>query len=569
MIDSKHLKNNIPSSKLLEVPQEFGWGLSGFRSIPDSGLIDTDVIVNKFKCSDVRISLSTGDTSNIVYVDVHKNDISIFDTQVSIDISGSTSVSATTPFIFSLNANTITFEQYDEVKFYVSGATDCTGLKVKLIGDRIINYDEDTQAFIDVVTTLSEVQKDAINDLVVGLKANNTWDKHIAIYPMIGGTAETHKYNLKDPRDLDAAFRLTFSGTVTHDSLGSQGDGTTGYADTHWSPSGSPVTDNVSMTYYTGTLSTGNRTDMGTSNGGLRLLLEVWWASDKLQFDAYANNASRVTIARGSDTLGYYQGSRENSTLNSVYLNGSLVSSATGENINNPPSNTLYIFAVNTGTPSSYSDRQSRFNTFGLGLTTTEITNDFNVIQTYQTALGREVLDIVRRINMGGVSFLSNDDNIDWQSNSVAGSTSGTDYTINTGNVFNATSITWIRHPSIPTQLTDGDFQTIFDSERWDGSAAPEMLLTMTNFTSGTYSVRLYVGENASPPRPIGFRNYDVIINGVEVATTFDTIEEFGDTRIAGMIQFDNIVVTDTITVEWIHGVENPNVNGIEVIKNW
>ena len=29
-----------------------------------------------------------------------------------------------------------------------------------------------------------------------------------AIYPFVGGTATTHKFNLKDPADINAAFRL-------------------------------------------------------------------------------------------------------------------------------------------------------------------------------------------------------------------------------------------------------------------------------------------------------------------------------------------------------------------------
>jgi hypothetical protein len=34
------------------------------------------------------------------------------------------------------------------------------------------------------------------------------WRKTHAIYPLLGGTASAHKFNLKDPRDLNAAYRL-------------------------------------------------------------------------------------------------------------------------------------------------------------------------------------------------------------------------------------------------------------------------------------------------------------------------------------------------------------------------
>ena len=52
-----------------------------------------------------------------------------------------------------------------------------------------------------------------------------------ALYPFVGGTATSHKFNLKDPRDLDAAFRLQFNGGWTHNSNGVTPNGTNGYAD--------------------------------------------------------------------------------------------------------------------------------------------------------------------------------------------------------------------------------------------------------------------------------------------------------------------------------------------------
>ena len=174
---------------------------------------------------------------------------------------------------------------------------------------------------------------------------------------------------------------------------------------------------------------------------------------------------------------------------------------------------------------------------------------------------------IVRRINTGGTAITATDGEINWQANSVPGATSGTDYTMNTSNVFNGTAVTWTRHASIPASIPDNDFQALFDSERWDAVQVPEMLLTMTNFTAGNYTVRLYIGEASSPPRSIGFRNYDVKINGVQVATDLDAVEEFGAANVAGMVQFDDITVTDTITIEWIHSIENPQINGIEIIK--
>jgi len=138
MIDSVHIEPKIPSSKLPEIPQEFAWGLSDDLSTPTIGLTEVDRIVGNFECSEVRLSLTSGDTSSIVSVDIHKNGVSIFITPPTINISDTTSVGATTPLLFTSSASTVFISDDTELKFYVSGATDCKGLKVKLIGNRII-----------------------------------------------------------------------------------------------------------------------------------------------------------------------------------------------------------------------------------------------------------------------------------------------------------------------------------------------------------------------------------------------------------------------------------------------
>jgi hypothetical protein len=80
--------------------------------------------------------------------------------------------------------------------------------------------DADAFAFVEAAGVTGETQQSAINNLVTGLKANSIWDKMIAIYPFIGGTAFSHKYNLKNPADTNSAYRILFSGGVIHSSKG-------------------------------------------------------------------------------------------------------------------------------------------------------------------------------------------------------------------------------------------------------------------------------------------------------------------------------------------------------------
>lgn len=96
------------------------------------------------------------------------------------------------------------------------------------------SYDSDAQAFFTAAGITDTTQKNAVNQLVLDLKSYSLWNKMNAIYPFVGGTATTHKYNLKDSRDLNAAYRLSFAGGWTHSSNGVTPNGVNGYADTYF-----------------------------------------------------------------------------------------------------------------------------------------------------------------------------------------------------------------------------------------------------------------------------------------------------------------------------------------------
>jgi hypothetical protein len=93
----------------------------------------------------------------------------------------------------------------------------------------IASFDADAQAFITAAGITDTTQQNAINTLVVGLKTDGLWTSMQAIYPFVGGTATTHKWNLRNT----ATNQLTFFGGFTHDSNGVMGNGTNSYATTN------------------------------------------------------------------------------------------------------------------------------------------------------------------------------------------------------------------------------------------------------------------------------------------------------------------------------------------------
>lgn len=252
------------------------------------------------------------------------------------------------------------------------------------------SFDSDAQSFMTSASITDSTQQAAVNYLVTDLKSNNLWSKMKAIYPMVGGTASTHKFNLKDPRDLDAAFRLVFNGGWTHSSTGALPNGSNAYANTYLSPNSQLSLNNASISYYSRT-SGFSTSIMGASNTlNDAILIAPRFAPGVLD-DYSAINCSTVQKSAAPNTLGLFTISRIASANYKGYQNGtqyfnSITSSSalTTQNI--------YIGARNmSGSADQYGNLQCAFATIGDGLSDTEATNLYTIIQNYQTILSRQV----------------------------------------------------------------------------------------------------------------------------------------------------------------------------------
>ena len=95
---------------------------------------------------------------------------------------------------------------------------------ISLMSPKGTSFDPDAQLFITNAAITDPTQQNAINGLVTSLKGYGVWTKMKALYPFVGGTASQHKFNLKNPLDTNAAYRLTFSGGWTHNSNGISGN---------------------------------------------------------------------------------------------------------------------------------------------------------------------------------------------------------------------------------------------------------------------------------------------------------------------------------------------------------
>jgi len=96
-------------------------------------------------------------------------------------------------------------------------------------------YETDAAAFFTRVTsaggTLTTTEQQAVNSLVIQMKADGIWSAMKAIYPMVGASAAACAQNLKS-----SSFTGTFTSGWTFASTGVTGNGTSAYFNTTFNP---------------------------------------------------------------------------------------------------------------------------------------------------------------------------------------------------------------------------------------------------------------------------------------------------------------------------------------------
>jgi hypothetical protein len=177
--------------------------------------------------------------------------------------------------------------------------------------------DPDAQAFITAAGITNPTQQGAINTLVIALKGYSIWTKFKAIYPVVGGTASQHKYNLKDPRDLDAAFRLTFATGWTHSATGMTPNGTSAYADTFCSILNNIGESSHAFGVYSRTNNTSGAQVYGAFNNSIKFVQNNLTAANFV-----SGNVTQIISYTANPTTGLIIGTRRSVTDFQAYRAG-------------------------------------------------------------------------------------------------------------------------------------------------------------------------------------------------------------------------------------------------------
>lgn len=255
--------------------------------------------------------------------------------------------------------------------------------------------DPDAAAFLSVTGITDPTIVSAINDLVLNIKGAGMWVNFDAIYPFVGGTASTCKYNLKDPQDTNAAYRITFNGSWTIDANGVKPSFTdnNNWADTHWSVTNSPYGSLNDHHHFYRYINEVNNVTCNYAGAGPSPYMIMGACS---QLEWFSGNAAISLGGTVSGTGGFSQAmSRTNSTTVDFYrkLDGGSWGLFNQNNtaVGTITSNTMMIGAVNFGGGSTNFAEEMRYAFLSLGqeLTSAEASNLDDIVTSFNTALGR------------------------------------------------------------------------------------------------------------------------------------------------------------------------------------
>jgi hypothetical protein len=199
--------------------------------------------------------------------------------------------------------------------------------------------------------------------------------------------ASQFKYNLVNPVDSDAAFRLVFNGGWTHSSNGATPNGTNGYADTKFIPTTNfNSLNDKCFGLYVGT-NTNNGVEMGALSGG--------YVGDQIvarntNLAASSNSNLDPSTSASTDSRGFWLSTRSSSLSGKYYKNSTSIITL-GASVSQY-NNSMFLGARRLTTSAEvFSDKRFQLALMGDGLTDTEAANLYTRVQAYQTALARQI----------------------------------------------------------------------------------------------------------------------------------------------------------------------------------
>lgn len=263
-------------------------------------------------------------------------------------------------------------------------------------------YSNEANTYLYSTQITGTTQVSAINTLINGLKANNLWAKMKAVYPFVtdktlqADMAAQMKFNLVNPQDSDAAFRLAFSGGWTYSTNGAQPNGTNGYADTKLVPNTDLTLNNSSFSVYSRTAIpplTNQSWGVTSSGSFLPIIGATIDTTTRINGFSYSYASPDVmNSATGLNFAAMFLLSRTSATSAKLFRNITQLASTSTQGQASQPTTTFTFGALrNSASFQDYNNFQYGFAHISNGLSDAEIIIFYQLVQQFQTDLSRQV----------------------------------------------------------------------------------------------------------------------------------------------------------------------------------
>jgi hypothetical protein len=165
----------------------------------------------------------------------------------------------------------------------------------------------------------------------------------------------------------------------------------------------------------------------------------------------------------------------------------------------------------------------------------------------------------VARVNAGGTAVAANDAGPDWAQDTANVPSS---YHNTNSNVVDYGSLSITRGANLPASTPTA----IFSTERWSPNDSPTMQWDFLATVGHHLTVRLYFSNDYGQTSQPGQRKFNVAIDGTTVLSNYDIVADVGNH--VGTMKSFNITSDGNVDIDFSHVLENPLINGIEIIDN-
>ncbi|HSS67658.1 MAG TPA: malectin domain-containing carbohydrate-binding protein [Nocardioidaceae bacterium] len=165
----------------------------------------------------------------------------------------------------------------------------------------------------------------------------------------------------------------------------------------------------------------------------------------------------------------------------------------------------------------------------------------------------------VARVNAAGPTLLANDNGPDWSADT--GDQPSSNHNSNS-NAADWGDLPISRGANLPSSTPTA----IFSTERWSPNDSPNMQWDFPAPVGDSLTVRLYFSNGYSGTSTPGQRVFDVALDGATVLDNYDIVADTGNQT--GTMKAFDITSDGNVDIDFSHVVENPLVNGIEIIDN-